>query len=89
MDALKTDKNETTNISDQKMGQSSITWPDDVHALWLKRCKFSAMRVTNSIVLRVMRFYHAFGMERSERSQHGVLVLHVLLEHFAAATVSV
>jgi hypothetical protein len=28
--ALKTDKNETTNISDQKMGQSSITWPDDV-----------------------------------------------------------
>jgi hypothetical protein len=36
--ALKTDKNETTNISDQKMGQSSITWPDDVavhiHYTW-------------------------------------------------------
>jgi hypothetical protein len=28
--ALKTDRNETANISDQKMRQSSITWPDDV-----------------------------------------------------------
>jgi hypothetical protein len=28
--ALKTDKKKTTNWSDQKMGHSSITWPDDV-----------------------------------------------------------
>jgi hypothetical protein len=28
--ALTTDKNEATNVSDQKMGQCSITWPDDV-----------------------------------------------------------
>jgi hypothetical protein len=28
--ALTIDKNEATNVSDQKMGSCSITWPDDV-----------------------------------------------------------